>query len=121
MKPIAILGSTGSIGCSTLEIVAAHPDKFRVTALSGAKNLELLAHQIRQFRPKLAAVADPADIPRLKELVAGQDVELVGGTEGLCAVATASGVKMVVAAHHARHQDLSGGINDSGSRHIRNG
>ncbi len=98
MKNIAVLGSTGSIGVSTLAIVAAHPDKFRVTALSGAKNLELLARQIRQFRPKLAAVADPDDIPRLKELVSGQDVELVGGTDGLCAVATANGVRMVVAA-----------------------
>ena len=78
MKQIAILGSTGSIGVSTLEIVAAHPDKFRVIALSGAKNLDLLARQIRQFRPKLAAVADPADIPRLKELLSGVEVELAG-------------------------------------------
>lgn len=98
MKQIAILGSTGSIGVSTLEIVAAHPDKFRVLSLSGAKNIELLAQQIRQFRPKLAAVADLADIPRLKALIADQDVELTGGTEGLCAVATAPGVQMVVAA-----------------------
>ncbi len=98
MKQIAILGSTGSIGVSTLEIVAAHPDKFRVISLSGAKNLDLLARQIRQFRPKLAAVADPADIPRLKELLSGVEVELAGGVEGLCAVATASGVQMVVAA-----------------------
>jgi 1-deoxy-D-xylulose-5-phosphate reductoisomerase len=98
MKQIAILGSTGSIGVSTLEIVAAHPDKFRVTALSGAKNLELLAHQIRHFRPKLAAVADPADIPRLKQLVGTLELELLGGTEGLCAVATAPGTQMVVAA-----------------------
>lgn len=98
MKNIAILGSTGSIGVSTLEIVAAHPDKFRVLALSGAKNLELLARQIRQFRPRIAAVADPADLPRLKELVSGQQVELVGGSEGLCAAATAPGTRMVVAA-----------------------
>lgn len=98
MKQIAILGSTGSIGVSTLEIVAAHPDKFRVTALSGAKNLELLAHQIRHFRPKLAAVADPADIPRLKQLVGTLELELLGGAEGLCAVATAPGTQMVVAA-----------------------
>jgi len=98
MKQIAILGSTGSIGVSTLEIVASHPDKFRVIALSGAKNIDLLARQIRQFRPKLAAVADPSDIPRLKELIPDQDVELVGGTDGLCAVATAPAVQMVVAA-----------------------
>ncbi|MGE0157160.1 MAG: 1-deoxy-D-xylulose-5-phosphate reductoisomerase [Geobacter sp.] len=98
MKQIAILGSTGSIGVSTLEIVAAHPDKFRVVSLSVGKNLELCARQVRQFRPKLVAVADPADLPRLRELLDGQDVELVGGLEGLCAVATADGVQMVVAA-----------------------
>ncbi len=98
MKQLAILGSTGSIGVSTLEIVAAHPDKFRIISLTGAKNLELLAHQIRQFRPKLAAVADPAEIPALKKLLTGVDVELAAGEEGLCAAATASGVQMVVAA-----------------------
>lgn len=98
MKQIAILGSTGSIGVSTLEIVAAHPDKFRVIALSGAKNIELLAHQIRVFRPKLAAVADAADVPRLKELLGNTEVQLLGGSEGLCAVATYPGVQMVVAA-----------------------
>ncbi len=98
MKQLAILGSTGSIGVSTLEIVAAHPDKFRIIALSAGKNLELFARQIRQFRPKLAAVADRTDIPRLKELLAGQDLEITGGVEGLCAVATADGVQMVVAA-----------------------
>ena len=98
MKQIAILGSTGSIGVSTLEIVAAHPDKFRVVSLSAGKNLELCARQVRQFRPKLVALADPHDIPRLRELLDGQDVELLGGLEGLCAVATADGVQMVVAA-----------------------
>jgi len=98
MKQIAILGSTGSIGVSTLEIVAAHPDKFRVVSLSAGKNLELCARQVRQFRPKLVALADPTDIPRLRDLLDGQDVELVGGLDGLCAVATADGVQMVVAA-----------------------
>jgi len=98
MKQIAILGSTGSIGVSTLEIVAAHQDKFRVVSLSAGKNLELCARQVRQFRPKLVALADPHDIPRLRELLDGQDVEITGGLEGLCAVATADGVQMVVAA-----------------------
>ncbi len=98
MKQIAILGSTGSIGVSTLEIAAAHPDKFRVTALSAGRNLELFAQQIRQFNPAIAAVADAADIPRLKELLPGHPVEITGGVEGLCAAATASGVEMVVAA-----------------------
>ena len=98
MKQIAILGSTGSIGVSTLEIAAAHPDMFRVIALSAGRNLELFARQIRQFNPAVAAVADKADITRLKELLPGHPVEITGGVEGLCAAATASGVEMVVAA-----------------------
>jgi len=98
MKQIAILGSTGSIGVSTLEIVAAHPDRFRIIALSAGRNLTLFARQIRQFNPAVAAVADKADIPRLKELLPGHPVEITGGVEGLCAAATASGVEMVVAA-----------------------
>ncbi len=98
MKQLAILGSTGSIGVSTLEIVAAHPDKFRIIALSAGKNLELFARQIRQFRPKLVAVADRDDIPQLRVLLADQEVVITGGVEGLCAVATADNVQMVVAA-----------------------
>jgi 1-deoxy-D-xylulose-5-phosphate reductoisomerase len=98
MKHLSILGSTGSIGVSTLDIVAAHPDKFRVLAMSAGKNLELFAKQICQFKPVLVAVADPADIPRLRELVSGQTLEIAGGTDGLIAVATADKVEMVVAA-----------------------
>lgn len=98
MKQLAILGSTGSIGVSTLEIVASHPDKFQVVALSGGNNLELLAAQIRQFSPKLAAVADPQKIPQLRTLLGNYPVELTGGVDGLSAVATEPAVEMVVAA-----------------------
>lgn len=98
MKNISILGSTGSIGVSTLEIVAAHPDRFQVIALTAGKNLELFAKQIRQFTPRLAAVASHADVPHLQELCSGLDVTIVGGVEGLIAAATADSVEMVVAA-----------------------
>ena len=98
MKNLSILGSTGSIGVSTLEIVAAHPDRFRVIALTAGKNLDLLTTQIKQFSPKIAAVASEADVPRLKELCAGLDVEIVGGVEGLIKAATADQTEMVVAA-----------------------
>lgn len=98
MKQLAILGSTGSIGVSTLEIVASHPDKFQVVSLSGGNNLELLAAQIRQFSPKLAAVADPEKIPQLRLLLGSHPVELTGGVDGLSAVATEPSVEMVVAA-----------------------
>jgi len=98
MKNITILGSTGSIGVSTLEIVAAHPDRFRVIALTAGKNLELLARQIRQFNPRIAAVACNEDIQRLKELCTGLDCLILGGIEGLIAAAIADETETVVAA-----------------------
>ncbi|MDD2581214.1 MAG: 1-deoxy-D-xylulose-5-phosphate reductoisomerase [Desulfuromonadaceae bacterium] len=98
MKNISILGSTGSIGVSTLEIVAAHPDRFRIAAMTAGKNLELFVRQIKQFAPRIAAVADLEDVPRLKDLCSGLDVTLLGGVEGLIAAATADEAEMVVAA-----------------------
>jgi 1-deoxy-D-xylulose-5-phosphate reductoisomerase len=98
MKNITILGSTGSIGVSTLEIVAAHPDRFRVVALTAGKNLELLVRQIRQFAPRIAVVACNEDVPRLKELCSGLDCLILGGIEGLIAAATADETETVVAA-----------------------
>jgi len=98
MKNLSILGSTGSIGVSTLEIVAAHPDRFQIVALTAGRNLELFARQIRQFAPRIAAVASPSDISELKEMCAGLKVEILGGIEGLIAAATADETDMVVAA-----------------------
>ncbi len=98
MKHLSILGSTGSIGVSTLEIVAAHPDRFRIIAMTAGRNLELFARQIRQFSPRIASVASAQDIPVLKELCAGLKVEITGGVEGLIAAATADESDMVVAA-----------------------
>ncbi|HXE98139.1 MAG TPA: 1-deoxy-D-xylulose-5-phosphate reductoisomerase [Dongiaceae bacterium] len=98
MKNITILGSTGSIGVSTLEIVSAHPDRFRVVAITAGKNLELFVRQIRQFKPRIAVVASTEDVPRLKDLCSGLDVTILGGVEGLIAAATADETEMVVAA-----------------------
>ncbi len=98
MKQLSILGSTGSIGVSTLEIVAAHPDRFRIIGLTAGKNLDLLASQIKQFSPRIAAVALQEDVPRLKQLCEGLDVKIVGGVEGLIEAATAEETDMVVAA-----------------------
>jgi 1-deoxy-D-xylulose-5-phosphate reductoisomerase len=98
MKNLSILGSTGSIGVSTLEIVASHPDRFRVVALTAGKNLELFVRQIRQFAPRIAVVASVDDTRRLKEMCAGLDVTILGGVEGLVTAATADETEMVVAA-----------------------
>ncbi|NIQ09010.1 MAG: 1-deoxy-D-xylulose-5-phosphate reductoisomerase, partial [Gammaproteobacteria bacterium] len=67
MKRLAILGSTGSIGVSTLEIVAEHPDCFRVTALTAGRNLALLEEQINRFSPEIVAVPDEENAKRLRE------------------------------------------------------
>ncbi len=98
MKSLSILGSTGSIGVSTLEIIAAYPDRFRVAAMTAGRNLELFARQIRQFSPRIASVASMEDVPRLQELCAGINVEIMGGADGLTAAATADEAGMVVAA-----------------------
>lgn len=98
MKNLTILGSTGSIGVSTLEIVAAHPDRFRVVAMTAGKNLELFVSQIREFAPRIAVVASEEDVPRLKEMCGAIDVTILGGVEGLIKAATADETEMVVAA-----------------------
>jgi 1-deoxy-D-xylulose-5-phosphate reductoisomerase len=98
MKNLVILGATGSIGVSTLEIVEAHPDRFRVVAMTAGKNLELFVRQIRKFAPRVAVVALAADVPRLKEMCSGLDVEILGGVEGLITAATLAEAEMVVAA-----------------------
>ena len=86
MKTIAILGSTGSIGTQTLEVVRANGD-IRVAALAAGKNIKLLEQQIREFRPRLAAVADEEDAKALKMAVADLSVEILFGEEGREAVA----------------------------------
>jgi len=98
MKNITILGSTGSIGVSTLEIVADYPELFRVISMTAGRNLELFARQIRRFSPRIAAVASQDDVPALKELCQGVDVEICGGSDAIEYAATASETEMVVAA-----------------------
>jgi 1-deoxy-D-xylulose 5-phosphate reductoisomerase len=91
-QKFSLLGSTGSIGTQTLDIVAENPDRFQVVALSAGSNLELLAEQIRRFRPSLVSVRDAASIPALRELI--KDVspapEILAGDEGIVEVARAA-------------------------------
>jgi 1-deoxy-D-xylulose-5-phosphate reductoisomerase len=88
-KKFSLLGSTGSIGTQTLDIVAEHPDKFEVTALAAGGNVELLAEQIRKFNPRLVSVRNEASIAPLRELI--KDVpnapEILIGEEGIVEVA----------------------------------
>jgi 1-deoxy-D-xylulose-5-phosphate reductoisomerase len=98
MKSLAILGSTGSIGVSTLEIVAAHPERFRVVALTAGRNLELLADQVCTFRPELVAVPDAADAAALAARLGAAAPRILSGRDGLVACAARSGADLVVSA-----------------------
>lgn len=66
---LAILGATGSIGASTLDVVARHPERFEVVALTGHSRVEVLAAQCRQCRPAYAVLGDAADAGRLARLL----------------------------------------------------
>ena len=99
MKKLTILGSTGSIGVSTLEVVTAQPDMFRVVALTAGSNLELLKQQIETFSPDLVSVLSEENARALKRMLPGKKKpEILHGVEGMIAAATASETTMVVAA-----------------------
>ena len=97
MKKIAILGSTGSIGTQTLEIVRNNGD-LEVTALAAGNNIDLLERQIREFRPKLAAVWKEERAAELKSRVRDMDIEIVSGMDGLLSVAAVSESEILVTA-----------------------
>lgn len=98
MKQLAILGSTGSIGVSTLQIVEAFPDKYQVVALTAGGNIELLLEQIRRYRPKMVAVVAEQDADRLKSMLGADGPEVLCGVEGLVRCAICPSATMVVAA-----------------------
>ena len=95
VKRLAILGSTGSIGRSTLDVVASKPDRFRVVALAAGRNLELLAEQAERFRPDLVSVADADGAGEIRGRLGGR-VKVFHGREGLVEAARHPEVDLVV-------------------------
>ncbi|MBW4488898.1 MAG: 1-deoxy-D-xylulose-5-phosphate reductoisomerase [Trichocoleus desertorum ATA4-8-CV12] len=89
MKAITLLGSTGSIGTQTLDIVAQYPDQFRIVGLAAGRNVELLAQQIRQFKPEIVALCDEEKLPELKAAIADLAPQpiLLTGEAGIVEVA----------------------------------
>lgn len=87
-KRLVLLGSTGSIGEQTLDVVSEFANRYEVTAMAAGRNVEKLAEQVRRFRPGLVSVADEEDAAELRTRLDGADVEIVTGAEGLAAVAT---------------------------------
>ena len=77
MRKISILGSTGSVGTQTLQVVESFPDELRVVALAAGRNIELLIQQAKQFRPQLVSVARSEDVDRVREALADPGTEVV--------------------------------------------
>lgn len=97
MKKIAILGSTGSIGTQTLEVVRENKD-IEVLGLAAGNNIRLLEKQIREFSPEIVAVWDEKKAKELRENVADLEVQIVAGMEGLIAVSVMEEVEILVTA-----------------------
>ncbi len=100
MKRVAVLGSTGSIGTSTLEVIASHPDRLRLVGVAARTRVELLARQLARFEPPLVAVWDEEKAGALRPLAGGR--EIWTGTEGLIRLATHPDVDLVVMATSGR-------------------
>ena len=97
MKRIAVLGSTGSIGTQTLEIVRTNKD-IKITALAAGNNIELLEKQIREFQPKLVAMWTEEKAKELKSRIRDLDVKVVSGMDGLLEIATMEESEILVTA-----------------------
>lgn len=100
MQAITILGATGSIGVSTLDVCERHPERYRVYALSGNSQVELLAQQCIQFSPQIAVIGTAQLASQLQTILraANCNTEVLYGAEALCEIASNSAVDMVMAA-----------------------
>src|SRR5918993_585028 len=82
-RTVSILGATGSVGTSTLDLIERHPDRFEVIALSAARNVAALADAARRTNARLAVIDDPALLPELEQLVEGSNCRAASGREAL--------------------------------------
>lgn len=98
MRSIALLGSTGSIGVSTLDLVRRFPEQFKIYGMVAGQNLKRLASQIKEFLPECVAIKNEDDVPHLRKLLGSHRVEILWGEKGATLVATATGVDIVLAA-----------------------
>jgi 1-deoxy-D-xylulose-5-phosphate reductoisomerase len=98
VKAITLLGSTGSIGTQTLDIVEHNPDKFRIVGIAAGSNVELLAQQVRQFRPEIVAIGNESKLPELKDALSTLDYKpiIVAGAQGTTEVAGYGDAQSVV-------------------------
>lgn len=82
-RTVTVLGSTGSIGCQTLDLIARNRDAYQVVALSANRNVRLLAEQAREFRPSVAVIADETQYAALKEALAGTGITAAAGAKAI--------------------------------------
>ena len=82
-ESVVLLGATGSIGTQVLDIIRGLANRFRIKALSGGKNLDRLAEQVREFKPEAVCIQDPGDYPAFKTMLPEYEGEIVAGSEGL--------------------------------------
>ncbi|MGB0937174.1 MAG: 1-deoxy-D-xylulose-5-phosphate reductoisomerase [Colwellia sp.] len=101
MRNVCILGSTGSIGCSTLDVIRLHPDKFKVVSLSAHSSVELIFKQCLEFTPKQVVVVSKEHALQLTQKLAAadiSDIDVLFGTEALSSIASAADTDTVMAA-----------------------
>ena len=98
MKQIAILGSTGSIGTQTLDVVRQHPDEFAVYALSANRSVDLLIQQALEFNPAVVCIADPQYYPRLRDALSDMPIKVMAGMDDIVEMVTMPAIDVVVAA-----------------------
>ncbi len=98
MKKIAILGSTGSIGQSTLSVVEKYSDRFSVVALAAGNNIDLLEQQVRRFKPTVVSLSDPGSAEILKKRLQDIKIRILSGIEGLVKVAAVEDADITVSA-----------------------
>lgn len=97
-KQIAVLGSTGSIGRQTLDLIARHTDRYRATVLVAGRQVDLLIEQARKFRPQMAIIADETLYPQLRQALESLGISTAAGAKAVEAAAAADCVDMVVTA-----------------------
>lgn len=97
-KQIAILGSTGSIGKQTLEVIAEHPDLFDVYAITANRSADLLIAQAREFKPEVVVIADESLYDKVKDALADLPIKVWAGADALCQVVEAEPINIVVTA-----------------------
>src|SRR6056297_3518898 len=96
MRRLSILGSTGSIGTNTIEVIDANPDSFDIKYLTAGSNAENLAQQTRKYHPEAIAIADSQKADLLSGKLSNIDVEILSGREGLLEIACRSDVDLVI-------------------------